>query len=481
MLIPFGRWSPGLADTTPGGSRVIEGVIPLADGAYGPMPQFSTVAGAEALAEAPRGHISFPKADGTYVRYVATSTDWYSFSADGSFTSIVSGNSVPPGDRESFLRFGDKLLGTNITDGFRAYDFETATADGTIAAAPAARFAFECGNVVIALDCDGNNQLIQNSASNDHTDWTNGGADYQPLEGGGALVAGVAVSDGSAIIFQREAIRFMQFGGSGGGPLYSLYLMSDQAGAVNAGSVVGAAGGAFFIDTDGPKFVAPGAMPVSIGAKDGISGWLDDNVAAGDLDTIEGAYDRFRRMVWWRVPVSGDSATVFSRMLGYHVDHDKWTRLTVTTSALFSTALPGFVWADLTDTWSTYNQFPWGDRYWQGGEPLFGGFDSDFKLALFSGTPMAATLESSLQQFPQSQYINSVTPITDAASGTMQIGVADRIGAPLTWTVEPSPINDEGDCMFLERGKAAKGRLNLAAGTVWTYASGVDHPNTSGR
>lgn len=480
MLNPFGRWAPGLADTTPGRSNVIDGVVPLADGAYGPMAQFTTVSGASALAEAPRGHISFPKSDGTYVRVLATSSNWYTQSESGALTSIVSGRAVTGGDNESFCRFGNKLLGTNKSDGFNAYDFEAGSNDGAIADAPAARSVFECGNTVVALDCDGNNRLIQNSAFNDHTNWTDAGADYQPLEGGGALIGGVAVTQGSAFIFQKEAIRFMQFGGGGGGALYSLTLVSDQAGATNEASIVAANSGAFFMDTDGPKFVRPGILPVAIGAQDGIDTWLRDNVSAANLERVEGAFDRFRRIVWWRVPVSGDSTTVYSKIIGYHIDYDKWVRLSVSTSALFSTETPGFVWADLTGTWGSYTQYVWGDRYWQGGAPLFGGLDGDFKLAFFSGTPMAATLETALHQFPKSQYINVLTPITDAGSGTMQVGVADRVGDSLTWS-GTSSINGEGDCMFLERGKVAKARLNLVAGTPWTYANGVDHANASGR
>lgn len=474
----FGDFAPGLASITPGRSAVIDGVVPRADGSYGPMAQLVGVSGADALASAPRGFASFPKADGTYVAYVATSSNWYSVGSDGGLTSIVSGHSVPGGDDESFVPFGTKLLGTNTTDGLRSYDFETGTDDGAVSGAPAGRFIFIVGDVVVLLDCDGNNRQIRNSDLNDHTNWTSGSADKQNVPDGGALIAGVAITQGAAVIFQREAIRLMTLGGAGGGPLYSLSLLSKNAGAVSARSVVGARGLAYFLDTDGFK-VSDGASVAPIGEETGVSDWFIEQVGADRLEEVQGAYDRFRQIVWWRFPVSGDSASVFSRMIGYHIFHKRWVTATVNTSAIFTTALPGFTLDDLTDPLEDYD-YTLDDRYFQGGEPLFAGFDGDLKFATFSGGALAATLETYRQPLPSSRLITRITPDTDASGATVQIGVADNINAATTWKTAVS-LQASGTAALRGRGKVIQLRQNVPAGETWTFAKGFSWPNEGAR
>lgn len=479
-MISFGDFAPGLAPTTPGVSSVVDGVIPRSDGSYVPMSQLVTLGDADALPSAPKGHLSAPLSDGTYARYIATSSNWYIVGADGTLTSIGSGYTVPPGDQESFLRFGTKLLGTNITDGLRAYDVESGGAVGAVSGAPAARFIFELGGSVFALDCDGDNRLIRNSDINDHTSWTNGTgvADSQPVEDGGALIAGVPVSQGQALIFQREAIQLLTI--QSAGVFYTLNQLAQKVGAVAAKSVVPVPGGACFLDTNGFMFASGGGV-VPIGVERGVSGWFLGQVDAADLVNVEGSYDRFRRMVWWRYPVSGDSDDVFSKMIGYHVDLQKWVTLTVNTSALFTTALPGYTWDTMPDeAWDDSADIPWNDRSLAGGEPLFGGMDENFKFMTFSGTPMAATLETSIADLGSSRMFNRIALNGDGADATLQLGVADRLQDAITWKSAVS-LTASGTFPVRGRGRAVQYRLSRAAGDSWTYTKGLDFVNGFGR
>lgn len=481
MLISFGRWAPGLADTTPGRSSVLDGVAPRADDSYGPMSQFVTGSDSVALASNPRGQIAFPTTDGSYVRFVGTSSKIQQVQADGTLTDIDTGLSLPSGDVWSFAVFGTKLLYTNTSDGMIAYDFVSGGAASAVSGAPKARFIFVAGDRVVALDCDGDNRLMQTSAINDHTEWQAGGASYQPFADGGELTGGVAVTQGAAIIFQREAIRLMQFGAVSG-MQFGLQRLTNESGALNGPTIVSANGWAYYIATNGPLRIAPGmARPQSIGSVDGVDRWILDQVDAADLDKIEGTFDPFRRMIWWRIKVSGDSDEVYSKVVGFHIDYERWVTLSVSTSAMFSTALPGYTYDTVPDdTYDEVADLPYDDRYWGGGEPLFGGFDGAYKFATFSGTPMAVTATSSRHLFPASQDINSVTPDTDAENATIAVGTADTPQGPLTWSGDVS-LNNEGDAMFLERGRAIAGRLSIPAGESWTYLRGFRDINESAR
>jgi hypothetical protein len=440
------------------------------------MPQLVTLSTSDALASAPKGHISFPKADGTYARYIATASNWYTMGADGSLTSIASGHSVPSGDNESFMRFGTKLLGSNITDGVRAYDVESGGSTASVSGAPTARFIFEFAGTVMALDCDGDNRLIRNSDLNDHTSWTPGVgvADSQPVEDGGALVAGAAVSNAQALIFQREAVSLASV--QSAGSYYRLDLLEKSTGSVGAKSVVPVRGGACFLDTDGFKFASAGGVE-TIGQDEGISDWFLDQVDASELVNVEGAYDRFRRIVWWRYRASGDGENVYSRMIGFHVYLKKWVTLTVNTSALFTTALPGYTYDTIPDLpYDTSADVPYDDRSLAGGEPLFGGVDEDYKFFTFSGTPMAATLETAKSDIGRTILINRVSLVGDGSDATLQLGVADRLADATTWKSAVS-MTASGSFPVRGRGRAIQYRLNRAAGDNWTTTSGIANIN----
>lgn len=84
-----------------------------------------------------------------------------------------------------------------------------------MSAAKAPRWIFECGNILFGLDTldsagNRNNKLIRSSAFSDHTNWTTKGADYQPLESGGALIWGDKISDTAALVLQAQAVKLIK-------------------------------------------------------------------------------------------------------------------------------------------------------------------------------------------------------------------------------------------------------------------------------
>lgn len=479
MLIPFGRWAPGLAKTTTGRSTTLDGLVPRADDSYGPMSQLSTLGGATALATAPAGTIAFAKADGSWVRYVGITAKIQQVDVDGTLTDIDTSLALPSGDYWSMVTFGTKLLYTNTADGVIAYDFEAGGSAASVSAAPDSKYLFVVADRVVALSCGGDELLMQTSAINDHTEWVDGGATYQPFADGGPLTGGVAIAQGAAIIFQQSAIRLMSFG-SASGMQYTLQLMSRESSALDQRSIVSANGSVYYIAANGPQRISPGmAQPEPIGAVDGIDRWLLEMVDAADPGKIEGAYDQFRRMVWWRIPIAGNSSSVFSKVIGYHIDYKRWTTLTVDTSAIFSTASASYTYATVPDqTYDAILDETYDSQVWSGGEPFFAGFDSAYKFATFTGSPMAVEAESARYVFPRSVYINEVTPDTDAVNATVAIGVSDTLQGDITWTDDVS-LNVDGDAMFTERGRAVKGRLKIAAGENWTYLRGFRDINGS--
>jgi hypothetical protein len=484
MDYPYGPLAPDQGELTPGALMVADGVQPLAEG-YGPFPSLSVSATATALSGAPRGLISYQTADGEWAVAGFTASTVELKSADDTWTSIDTGLSITAGDDWCSLRFGTKLLYTNTTQGLRAYDVEAGGAASAVSAAKAPRWMFECGNILFALDCldkNGarNNKLIRSSAFSDHTNWSTKGADYQPLESGGALIWGGKLTDTTALVLQQRSGRIIQVGGAGN-VLWGTQSIFEEFGSVGAKSVVSFDGMVFWLATDGFRMFGPGGYS-QIGA-----GLVDQYflgiVDQSDLSLVQGAIDPFRKNVLWRFKRSGGASDViFEDVIGYNWQFKRWFTLTVQTTYLGYTASPALTWdaVDASVTWDSYDVI-WDSRFLQGGQPLFGALNADYKFGYFSGGAMAATLEGAASANRATGLVNWAVPADDSADGTLQLGVKDALNDTTTWKTGAAKVSS-GRAPLRGRGKVVAFRRNITTGSSWTYAKGVDYiqANTGG-
>lgn len=468
-MLAYGPWRPDVGGPNSGFATTADSVLPQAAASgigYGPFPQFVTAGGATALSGAPRGSISLVKFDGTWQVYFGTVSTIEQLSASYGFTSISTGHACTAGDDWSFLHFGSYLLNTNTTDGFRAYNVETPAGNNTVSGAPSARSLFSCNNVVFALDCDGNNRRIQSSGIGDHTTWNTKGANGKTFEDGGALICGVDLKNGSAVVFQDAAMRLIQFGGAPGGALYSITKVADGRGAVSERSVVSFDGMVFYLASDGfYKFTLGGNEP--IGAEK-VNRWFLEQVSVADLPNVQGAVDPKNKIVAWRI-----SST---QLLCYDWQLNEWFTATASTTALSRVATPGYTIDDI-DSFGVLDSLviPFDDRFWQGGQPVFAGLDVDYKYATFSGTPMAATLETCVMNSGTNDIMNRATPIDDSPDGTLQIGTSANLTVDLTWKAGVARQSGSGTVPLRARGNNIAFRRNITAGSDWTFANGVEH------
>jgi hypothetical protein len=484
MDYPFGPLAPDQGELTPGAMMVADGVQPLAEG-WGPFPSLSVSATAAALSDAPRGLSSYQTADGTWQVAAFTEDTVEIKQADDTWASVDSGLSCTPGDDWSALRFGTKLLYTNTTQGMRAYDVEAGGAAAAVAAAKAPRWIFECGNILFGLDCldsagNRNNKLIRSTAFSDHTNWATKGADYQPLEGGGALIWGNKVSDTAAVVLQQGAVKLIQVGNVGNA-LWGIQTVSEGFGAVGAKSCVSFDGRVFWLATDGFRMFAGGAIE-RIGAGL-IDQWFLDRVDQEDLSLVQGVVDPFRKNVLWRWKRSGGASDViFEDIIGYNWQFKRWFTLTVQTTYLGYTASPALTWDALADsvTWDTYDVI-WDSRFLQGGQPLFGALDASYKFGYFSGGALAGTLEGFAAANKFSGLVNWAVPSDDSDDGTLQLGVKDALNDATTWKTGAAKVAS-GRAPLRGRGKVVAFRRNIDSGSSWTFAKGVDYiqANTGG-
>ena len=483
-MIPWGPFRPDTGGPNSGMAATADNVLPqsapVAGGiGYGPFAQFTTLAGAGALSGAPRGAISLALKSGAWNVFFATSSTIEQLASNYTFSSIETGRSVTSGDDVSFCKFDDYLLNSDTTDGFKAYNVETPAGNNAVSGAPTARFIFTCNNVVFGLDCDGNNRRVQSSKLGDHTDWITGGANRIDLPDGGALVAGCDLKNGYGLIFQESAMRLINFNEAPDGALYSLKKAADGRGSVGARSVISFDGTVYYLASDGfYRFdLANGNQP--IGAEK-VNRWFLSQISTANLSLVQGVIDPENKVILWRFPsVLTGSTLIFDRVLGYDWQLNEFFTLTVNTTFFARIQTPALT-LDAMDSLGVLDTItqPLDDRFFQGGQPLFGGLDSNYKFATFSGSPMAATLQSATINNPVSGMVGRCTPISDAPNSTIQLGVTDSLATALTWKTAASRSR-AGAVPLRGRGLNIAFKEAIPAGETWTYSNGVDHVRAS--
>lgn len=484
MQFPFGPLAPDATEMEPGICVVANGVLPLRNG-YGPAPSLVVSGSATALPDAPRGVTSIVLNNGTWKVFGFTEDDIYELQSDDTWASLSGTFNLTSGDDWSALHFGSYLLATNTTDGLISYNVESPAGFSTISDAGAPRFIFLCGNMLFGLDCldqsgNRNNRLIRNSDFNSFTDWTNGAADYQPLEDGGALVAGFAVTETAALVLQTGAIRLIQVGNAGGGALYALKLVSDGVGSVGARSCVSYDGAVYWLATDGfKKFSFSGGIE-ALG-----TGLIDDYffslVDQSALQLVQGSVDPFNKIIWWRFKRQGAASdTVFTDIIGYSLKFRRWVTSNEETSYFAAVATPGIL-LDNMDSYGPMDSItiPLDSRLFQGGQPVFGALDGTYKFGTFSGGSQAATITTATMNSPVTGLISFATPIDDAPNATIELGVKDAVSDAITWKA-PASKTASGRVPLRGRGMNIAFRWKAPANEEWTFARGIDHVRGSG-
>lgn len=480
MDFPFTALAPDDTEASTS-TQVANNVLPLREG-YGPMKGPAVSDDATALASAPKGVKSLVKRDGNWKVFAGTETDWYELDSSFAFGSGLGGSfSLTAGDHWSFEHYGSYLLGTNTTDGLQAYNVEVPAGFTAISDAGRPKEIFACANTLVALDCEDNggtrdNRLIRNSAINDHTNWKTRGADYQPLEDGGALVVGRDMTGNAAFIGQARAIRIMQFGAAPGGALYSLTKMVDGIGPVSARGTVVWGGSCYFPATDGFCRYPFGANDVErIGAAF-IDEWWLGLVDQSRMSFTQAAIDPRNKIVWFRWKrSSGASDDIFEDLLGYSWQWKKWVMATVQTSYFCQIATPGLGLEDV-DAFGDLDTLPISldDRFFQGGQPVFCILNGDYKFAPLSGSNLAATIRTFTASNPVSGLVGWATPISDADDLTLALGVKDDIADALSWKAAAAKVAS-GRVPLRGRGMHIAFEMAIPAASTWTYAKGIDH------
>lgn len=487
-MIPLASWEPDRSRFDTNVSDSMINAIPRLGG-YGPVPQLVTLS--DALPAAPKGAFYARASDGTGHIFAGTKTHLYKFdSSSNDWTDKSDGVTfgVPTDDHWQFEQFGNWVIAANTSDG--EYYFDLGTPAGDFAALggspPKARVLGVIGDFLFLGELPSQARGIRWSGINAPDQWTV----QKRLAGDqifpdGDEITGIVGFERGGLIFQRNAIR--EAVPALDTPLvFRFQKVEENRGALAPGSIVSVGRAAFYLSDDG--FYAFGAANTHIGTERVNRFFLNDMDAEFRL-RVQGAADPINQTVWWRYnSTSSPSLEDYSdRVIGYHYTLDKWFRVDVNLSWIFTVASPGYNLDNLDTLGYTLDTLPGSldSRSWTDTAPLLGGFTDDFKLAFFSGEPMEATLQTGDVDLVQAagnpnlegrrSFVRGFRLVSDAAGPFGRIGSASRYGGDRTWTNETAASTVTGLIPQRTSGRLHRFEVRIPAGDTWGHALGVMH------
>ena len=179
-------------------------------------------------------------------------------------------------------------------------------------------------------------------------------------------------------------------------------------------------------------------------------------------------------MVYWAYAGQNNSDGQPNKVIIYNWGIDRWSTAEVTQEYMFRN-LSVAVTLENLDSFGNLDALgvSLDDPSWIGGLTSLNSFNSDYKLCRFTGTNLAATLETQEIGGANRVFVNAIRPYVDG--GTMTVKLKHRV-APTDAVTETSEnsIDADGQAHFTVSTRFVRAQVNVAAGGEWTHAQGVD-------
>lgn len=489
-MIPIGSFEPDSPDYQDDGTDLALNVLPRTASSYGPMPSLQTYSGA--LTARAQGSMFARAADGTANGFAGDATKLYRLTAASTSwadVSQVGGYTTNPEEKWSFAWFGETMIATNFTDPIQEFTVGTSAAFADLAAAaPNARHCATVREwVMVANTFDGTDgaqpQRIWWHAIGDPTNWPTPGSvtaaqlqsDYQNLPGDGGWIQGLAPSLSACDVAILQEHRV--FRGSYVGPpnIFVFQTAEGARGCPAPGSIVTLGPVCYYLGEDGfYAFDGAQSFPIGFGKVDR---YFLSRVDASNLFRVTATADPINRIIYWSYPGPQSDNGTPNYILAYSIPTQRWTEIAVETEILCQSASFGYT-LDQLDPFGTLETLPFSldSRVWTGtGRPLLAAFNPSHKQGIFSGSNMAATMDSPEIQFkPNARtVICGVRPIIDVASATVACGTRSTLDAAVVYG---SAVAQDvtGNCPQRSEGRFHRLRMAVPAAAEWSQAQGFE-------
>ena len=476
MQVPFGELLPVLPDHLNPGATAAKNVYPAAN-SYRPWKAVTT-ATANALSARCQGASSFTSDGGNVSIFAGDVSKLYRILAN----SVVdeSGGttfSVDSNGYWDFVKFGETIIAFNGANAPQAWTLDSSSDFAALSGSPPSfRHAAVVNNFIVTGFQPTARNKVQWSAVNDATGWTAGTnqSDSETLPEGG-VVTGVTGGQ-YGLIFQENRITRMDY--RGGNVIFSFRRIEDNIGAVQGKSVIKVGNLVYFLSEDGFR-VTDGNTSKPIG-NGKVDRFFNGDLRFAHREKVKAAVDYKNKLVCWSYP-SVDSGTT-DKLIVYNYENQRWSIVEIDHEMIFNYISPGYSVDDLDDYPSTGSNnldainVPLDSDIFVGGLRSFGVFDNTHKFGTFEGTALAAEVGTAETEiFPQNRsLLTHVRPIVDTSSATGSLTYRNRVADSQTTTSPVTAMHATGTIPFHKSARYFKFNMQIAAGTSWSDAQGVD-------
>lgn len=391
----------------------------------------------------------------------------YSRTVGGAYTTATSTT------RWRGTTFGDRLILTNALDAPQYIDMSSAaTSFENLPGSPGtAKFIATYGEFVFLGAIGSSYMAIKWSGIGNSESWTpgTGQSDEQEFADGGNIT-GFASTKAALYLFQEKCIRRILY--VGGDVIMQIDKLIENIGCIEPNSLIQYGQRCFFLAEDGWYMWDFENQPVPFGAEK-TDRWFLANAARAYWATMSCAIDPRNRVFACGF---GTSSEVPSHIMFYDYVTNKATYAQVTHEMLVPALATAVSLDDLLGNLDADYSVSFDDPYYQGGAFYFAAFNTDHKLASFSGANLEATFqfnEWAIQPGARSSF-KWIKPITDASNATAAAGSKVKPSETISFQNQVSQ-QDSGRCP--QRGANGfyhSAKVVIPAGATWTYARGIE-------
>lgn len=480
--INIGQWMPDQPPFENQGALEALNVIPAAK-SYRPLAQFSAVT--SALTARAQGWFSCRDLSGNIHNFAGDATKLYKLSTDGLTWDDVSRSSggdyaTDASGGWSFCQFGNHVIAVNGVDAPQEFTLGTDTDfDALAGSPPTARFVATIRDFVWMGRVASANNRAQWSGIGDAETWATSQvtlADQQDIADGG-FIMGLTGGD-AGLIFQRNAIKRATF--IGPPVIFQFDEISKNIGAMAEGSIAAYENDAFFLSDNGFYHCYAQLELKRIGAE------IIDKFFLADFDQnyphrITSAIDPQNSCYVLSYPGTGNDGGTPNKGLIYHWPTQRWARFEQEVELVYAAqSQSGFTLETLDNVSASLDTLPYSldsVNFTGSGRLQLAGFSTDHESGFFSGSAMAATVDTGEADLGQGRraFVNSVRPIVDGTSFTATVKPITRNLQSEAVTVGSAiSLNASGEAKMRTNARYHRFRIEIAAGGTWKHIQGID-------
>lgn len=480
--IPLAQWLP---DRAPLGVPVslAQNVIPWADG-YKAFKSLSAVSSNALTARFQGGMFGRDSASNVY-NFAGDATKLYRLNAAawGDVSRLAGGAyTTAADDWWEMIQWGETIIAVNgTTDPPQVFTLGTSANFAALGGSPpnARHIAIIRDFVVLGNINDGTAypSRVRWSGINNSASWTVSAttqADYQDLQGDGGWIQKI-VGGEYGLVFQERAIWRMIYVGSP--EIFQFDLIEKKRGAFAPQSVVSWGAMAFYLSDDGFYVISGGAESEPIG--DGkVDRYFLDNYATGNAHRITGTIDPVNKTVMWSYPSTSSGTPDY--ILVYNWVYKKWSLVSQSIEGFVRYAAEGYTLEGLDSINTSIDALTTSldSRAYTGGAMTLAAFNTSHVLGTFTGTDMAATVDTGDIELNKGQRttVQEARPLVDGLAASVTPGTRNLVSDAISWGSAVAQ-NTSGFCPL--RTNANYHRFRITTSGDFNFIQGLKVQHTA--